>query len=266
MSQPALLGLAGLLGLVLGSFLNVLASRLPAMIGHDGQGPAPPGLWRPASHCPACKAPLAAWHMLPLVGFALLGGRCAGCGVGISWRYPLLELLGAVVATLAAARYGAGAAGLAAGTFGFLLLAAAAIDAETHLLPDALVLPTLWLGLVVNAFALFTPPASAILGAAVGYAMLRLVEQGYRLLRGREGLGRGDAKLAAALGAWLGWQALPWALLIAVLAGIAVGLFLLLRGRRADQPFAFGPMLAGAGFVMLLYGEGLATLYRWHWA
>ena len=276
MSQSGLLALAGILGLILGSFVNVVATRLPALLDHRARREAagevdlaadqpPPGLWRPASHCPACGTPLAVWQLLPLVGFALLRGRCAACGGAIPWRYPLLELLGAGIALLAVQRFGWDASGLAAGLFGLLLLAAAAIDAETQILPDALVLPTLWLGLAVNAFELFAQPASAILGAAIGYGALRLVNESYRLLRGRDGLGLGDCKLAAALGAWVGWQALPLALLLAIALGVLSGLLLLLTRRQAaDQPFAFGPMLAAAGFLVLLHGEALATFYWSH--
>jgi len=260
---------AGLCGLALGSFLSVVVARLPRMLQCEAADAAPAGgrfdLAWPPSHCPACRAPLAWWHNLPLLGYLLLRGRCGHCGAAIPARYPLLELAAAAVALLALWTYGPQPHAVLATACGLMLLALAAIDLETLLLPDAIVLPLLWLGLLANAFGLFVPAGEAILGAAAGYGGLWLLDRAWRLLRRRQGIGGGDLKLLAALGAWCGLAALPWVLGLAALAGATVGLALVALGRRSlAEAIPFGPMLAAAGFLALLGGEGLTwRLYAW---
>jgi leader peptidase (prepilin peptidase) / N-methyltransferase len=268
--------LAALFGLMIGSFLNVVIHRLPRMMQAEWESearavleqPAPGGepqrydLWWPRSQCPQCSREIRAWENIPVLSFLLLRGRCPGCATRISWQYPLVELLTAVLFAATIWHFGATAAGLAALLFTGFLIAAAGIDARTTLLPDQLTLPLLWLGLAANNFGLFTDLESAVIGAMAGYLSLWLVYHGFRLLTGKEGMGYGDFKLLAALGAWLGWQALPMILLLASLVGAIVGITLiLLRGRDRNIPIPFGPYLAAAGWLALIWGDALLAVY-----
>ncbi|MFC4278953.1 prepilin peptidase [Achromobacter aloeverae] len=264
--------LAALVGLVVGSWLTTVVERLPRIMDYDWEAQfrewrgedmpvdeERPSLWRPASRCPACQAPITGWRRLPLVGWLLLRGRCADCGQPIAWRYPALECLTAVGFAACVWRFGPGAQALWAMLLVAALLALAWIDMDTGLLPDAITLPLLWAGLLVNVAGTFAPAGQAVLGAAVGYGMLWLLFHGYRLMTGREGMGYGDFKLLAALGAWLGLAALPLMLLAASLAGALVGLLLIATRRaRRGQPQPFGPYLAAAGIVAL-FGSGIST-------
>ncbi|MFP4130430.1 MAG: prepilin peptidase [Halorhodospira sp.] len=270
---------AGLLGLVVGSFLNVVSHRLPemlqrrwraeaqAVLGEDaGAEAAPPAyhLGWPPSHCPQCGNRLGALENIPLLSYLAQRGRCRHCGARIPGRYPIVEALagGATLAVVALHGTGLTAAGLLLLTWG--LIAAAAIDSEHYLLPDALTLPLLWLGLLWSTLAPATPPTptAAILGAAAGYTALWLIYHGHRLATAKEGMGYGDFKLTAALGAWLGWQALPALVLIAAAAGLITALAQAVRYRRLDQPLPFGPFLALAGWLLAvvqpLGGNGVA--------
>lgn len=269
------LPLAALFGLLIGSFLNVVIHRLPRMMQMEWEReardlldqpeetqPARYDLWSPRSQCPQCDRPIRAYENIPVLSFLLLRGHCPGCGGRISWQYPAVELLTAALFALTILHFGAGAAGLAALGLTAVLIAAAGIDARTTLLPDQLTLPLLWLGLVANYFGLFTDLESAVLGAIGGYLSLWLVYHAFRLTTGKEGMGYGDFKLLAALGAWLGWQALPMVLLLASLVGAIVGITLiLLRGRDRNIPIPFGPYLAAAGWLVLLWGDQLITVY-----
>ncbi len=269
------LPLAALFGLLIGSFLNVVIHRLPRMMQMEWEREARDlldqpeetqstryDLWAPRSQCPQCDRPIRAHENIPVLSFLLLKGRCPGCGGRISWQYPAVELLTAVLFALTILHFGAGAAGLAALGLTAVLIAAAGIDARTTLLPDQLTLPLLWLGLVANYFGLFTDLESAVLGAIGGYLSLWLVYHAFRLATGKEGMGYGDFKLLAALGAWLGWQALPMILLLASLVGAIVGIALiLLLGRDRNIPIPFGPYLAAAGWLVLLWGDQLITVY-----
>ena len=252
--------LAALAGLVVGSFLTVVVHRLPlrleeewrrALAGEPDDGPDSKrfGLARPRSHCPACRQPIP-WHgLIPLAGFALLGGRCARCRAPISWRYPLIELTCAVATAVCAWRFGVGWASAGACILTWALIALSFIDVEHRLLPDAITLPGLWLGLGFNLAGAFVAPLpDAVAGAMAGYGVLWLVQRAYRRLRRQEGLGSGDLKLTAMLGAWLGWEALPGIVFFASLGGVAAGL-----AKRG--PFAFGPWLALAGWIALLAGD-----------
>ncbi|MFO8004125.1 prepilin peptidase [Thioalkalivibrio sp.] len=270
------LPLAALFGLMIGSFLNVVIHRLPLMMQREWEQearavleqpavagePARYDLWWPRSQCPRCSREITALENIPLLSFLLLRGRCPGCATRISWQYPLVELLTAALFTVTIWHFGPTAAGLAGLLFTGFLVAASGIDARTTLLPDQLTLPLLWLGLAANAFGLFTDLESAVIGAMAGYLSLWLVYHGFRLLTGKEGMGYGDFKLLAAIGAWLGWQILPVVLLLASLVGAIVGIALiLLRGRDRNIPIPFGPYLAAAGWLALIWGDQLLALY-----
>ncbi|WP_407850047.1 prepilin peptidase [Bordetella petrii] len=260
--------LAAVLGLAVGAWLTVLAHRLPRMMEREWlqqyqevrqADPAPHepvgeySLWRPAWHCPACEAPVRGWRRLPLAGWALLRGRCADCGAAIGWRYPVTEALTALLFALCAWRFGPTPLALCAMALCAALLALAWIDLQASLLPDAITLPLAWAGLLVNLGGALAPLPLAVLGAVVGYAFLWLLFHMFRLLTGREGMGYGDFKLLAALGAWFGLAALPGVLLVASLAGVAGAGLLRLSGQaQRGQPLPFGPYLALAGVAMLL--------------
>jgi leader peptidase (prepilin peptidase)/N-methyltransferase len=269
-ASPALFAVACLLlGLVVGSFLNVVAYRLPVMLQRQWQADGGAAvaterfdLIAPGSHCPQCRAPIAWYHNIPLLGWLWLRGRCAACKAPIPIRYPLVELAAGLLAAAAALRFGPGGTALAAAGLGLTLLVLTRIDIEHLLLPDAITLPGLWAGLLVNLGGAFTDLRSAVIGAMAGYLTLWLVYHLFKWLTGKEGMGYGDFKLLALLGAWLGWQALPACILIASLVGTvyAVGVILTGRGER-QQPFPFGPFLAVAGWINLMWGEALRAAY-----
>jgi leader peptidase (prepilin peptidase)/N-methyltransferase len=269
LASPPLFAAACLvLGLVVGSFLNVVAYRLPLMLERQWQGSdAAEGaprfdLLQPGSHCPRCKTPVAWRHNVPLLGWLWLRGRCAACRAPIPARYPLLELAAGLLAALVALRFGPSPAALAAMGLSFALLTLTVIDIDHMLLPDAITLPGIWAGLLVNLGGTFTNIESAVIGAAAGYLVLWLVYHLFRWLTGKEGMGYGDFKLLALLGAWLGWQALPACLLLASLIGTVYGLAsILLQRRDAQKPVPFGPFLAIAGWINLLWGEILHAAY-----
>ncbi len=260
------IGAAALAGLFVGNWLTVLTHRLPRMMEREWQAqcldaagkPRPPGhygLWSPASHCPACEAPLDRIARIPLLGWLLLRGRCAACHAPIGWRYPVIELLTCALFAGCALRFGATPIALAAMGLSATLVALAWIDFETTLLPDVLTQPLVWAGLLVNLFDAFASVQMAVVGAVAGYLFLWVIFHVFRLLTGREGMGQGDFKLLAALGAWFGIEALPMLLLSASLVGVLIGGALTLTGRaRRGQPLPFGPYLALAGLVMLLLG------------
>ncbi|GAB4349892.1 MAG: A24 family peptidase [Immundisolibacter sp.] len=269
LASPSLLAAVSLiLGLIVGSFLNVVAYRLPLMLERQWQddnsarGAPRFDLLRPGSHCPHCKAPVAWRHNVPLLGWLWLRGRCAACRTPISVRYPLLELAAGALAAVVALRFGASPGALAAMGLSFALLTLTVIDIDHMLLPDAITLPGIWAGLLVNLGGTFTNIESAVIGAVAGYLVLWLVYHLFRWLTGKEGMGYGDFKLLALLGAWLGWQALPACLLLASLIGTAYGLAsIVIRRRDVRKPFPFGPFLAIAGWINLLWGEMLRTAY-----
>ena len=267
--HPAFLYLAAaLLGLCVGSFLNVVVYRLPKMMEAGwraecaalaGETPAPAepfNLMHPRSRCPACAAPITAWQNVPVVSWLVLGGKCAACKAPISPRYPAVELLAGALAVLMAWRFGCSGALAGALVFGWALLALTFIDLDTQLLPDDITLPLLWAGLIANAFGAFTDLRSAVFGAVGGYLLLWAVYWGFRLLVRREGMGYGDFKLLAALGAWLGWQVLPFVVLVSAGAGAIVGGLLLWRAKQGmETRIPFGPYLALGGLAGLLWGR-----------
>lgn len=266
--------LAALAGLAVGGWLTRVTHRLPRIMEREWQAqcqeaagqarpPAGYGLWAPAAHCPHCAAPVAGWRRLPLVGWVALRGRCAACQAPIGWRYPAIEALTAVLFAACAWRFGATPIALCAMGLSAALVALAWIDMESTLLPDAITLPLAWAGLLVNLFDGFTPLPMAVVGAVAGYLFLWVIFHAFRLLTGREGMGFGDFKLLAALGAWFGVGALPMLLLAASVAGVLVGGALTLSGRaRRGQALPFGPYLALAGLAVLLLGgeRGLGWL------
>lgn len=272
-------GLLLVFGLVVGSFLNVVILRLPRILEQQwradcesllagAEAPAPAAdtpafsLAYPPSHCPRCAAPIRPWHNIPLLSYLLLRGRCASCEGPISARYPVVEAATGAV-TLATGLV-LGPTVLAAGgiVLCWALIALTAIDIEHQLLPDDITLPLLWAGLLFNLGPGDVAIADAVLGAAAGYLLLWSIYWLFRLLTGKEGMGYGDFKLLAALGAWLGWQALPLVILLSSLVGAVVGMagiLLLKRGR--DVPIPFGPYLAAAGWLALLWGEPLVAAW-----
>ncbi len=268
------IALALVFGLAIGSFLNVVILRLPKMMENEWHQQAaelrgepllesPPfNLVRPRSHCPACGHAITVRENIPVLGWLMLRGRCSGCGVRISARYPLIELSSGLLAALAVWRFGVSAQGAAAMLLSFLLIALTFIDFDTQLLPDDLTLPLLWIGLALNLSGLFAPVRDALIGAMAGYLLLWSIYWLFKLATGREGMGYGDFKLLAALGAWFGWQALPAIILLASLVGACVGIALILLRQHGRQvPIPFGPYLAGAGLLTLYFGKPLAGLY-----
>ena len=267
--------LAGLLGLLVGSFLNVVIYRTPLLLMRhwrrdcqelteqplDNEGEKF-NLVTPRSRCPHCQHAITALENIPVISYLLLRGKCSACGKPISIRYPLIELLSAALATITAWHFGYGMAAAAAIVLTWVLIALAFIDIDHMLLPDSMVLPFLWLGLLLNVFALFTPLPNAVIGAAAGYLSLWLVFHLFKLITGKEGMGYGDFKLLALFGAWLGWQSLPLIILLSSLFGAIVGISLIvLRGRDRAQPLPFGPYLAAAGWVAMLWGDVILRHY-----
>ncbi len=277
-SHPAFLCIAvALLGLCVGSFLNVVIYRLPKMMEAQwraecaslaGEEPAPAepfNLMQPRSRCPSCAAPITAWQNVPVVSWVALRGQCAACKAPISARYPAVELGAGALAAFLAWRFGYSGALAWALLFGWALLALTVIDLDTQLLPDDITLPLLWAGLIANTFGTFTDLRSAVLGAAGGYLLLWTVYWGFRLIARKEGMGYGDFKLLGALGAWLGWQVLPFVVVVSAGAGAIIGGFLLWRSRRGiETRIPFGPYLALGGIAGLLWGRQAVIAWIGH--
>ncbi|NWK77155.1 A24 family peptidase [Aquitalea sp. LB_tupeE] len=266
--------MALLLGLLVGSFLNVVIHRLPVMLergwqrecdrylGRDMQEAARYNLLVPASHCPECKQAVQAWQNIPLLSYALLRGRCAHCGTGISWRYPAVELLTGLLFAVVAWRFGWGAPMLGYLLLTAVLVALTFIDADTQLLPDDLTLPLVWGGLLFNLYTGAVALEDAVIGAVAGYLSLWLVYWLFKLCTGKEGMGYGDFKLLAAFGAWLGWSMLPLIILLSSLVGAVVGIVLMMLSRIGrGQALPFGPYLAAAGWIALLWGKQIVSWY-----
>jgi leader peptidase (prepilin peptidase) / N-methyltransferase len=273
----ATLGIAFILGAMLGSFLNVVIYRLPLILDQQWRAdcleylelPAQPNeakvsLWLPSSQCPGCGHSIRPWHNIPIFGYLLLRGRCTDCGVSISPVYPLVEALTGILTALVIWRFGASLEGLAAMCLTWSLIALTGIDLKKQILPDSITLPLLWAGLIANAFGLFTDIYSSLWGAVGGYLSLWSVYWLFKLVTGKEGMGYGDFKLLAALGAWLGWQYLPTLILCSSVVGIAFGIVIILMKRQGREiPIAFGPYLATAGWICLFFGEtALSTTAR----
>ena len=259
-----------LVGLVVGSFLNVVIHRLPKIMEREWQAQAAElrgetvaagarfNLATPRSHCPHCGHPIGVLENIPLFSYVVLRGRCRHCRARISARYPVVEAGSALLSALAAWHFGFSVATLGALLFVWTMLALACIDFDCQLLPDDLTLPLLWLGLLFNLDGHFTDLQSAVLGAVAGYLLLWSVYWVFRLVTGKEGMGHGDFKLLAAIGAWVGWQLLPLTILLSSLAGALVGLGLIrFAGHGRNTPIPFGPWLALAGVIALFWGDAL---------
>lgn len=262
---------AGLFGLLIGSFLNVVIYRIPKMMqresdnyvahesGKDLPHTEPFNLMVPRSACPHCGHRISALENIPVLSYLALRGKCRACKAPIPLRYPLVELATAVLSAVLVWTFGSGWTGLATLLFGWSLLAMTFIDIDTQLLPDDLTLPLLWVGLLVNLNGTFVPLHEAVIGAAAGYMALWAIYWLFKLATGKEGMGYGDFKLLAALGAWLGWTMLPTIILISSVVGALVGISLILFAKHGrDKPIPFGPYLAAAGFIALLFGTPIA--------
>jgi leader peptidase (prepilin peptidase)/N-methyltransferase len=294
-ASPGVVALVCLvLGLMVGSFLNVVAHRLPVMLRRDWRAQSveilaewagehdvpsalkqigsslttlvqPPGRYNlvvPRSSCPACGRAIRAWENIPLLSYLALRGRCAGCKARISLRYPLVEAFTGVVSAYAGWRFGLTPAALGALIFAWALIAASCIDLDTQLLPDDITLPLIWVGLLFNLWGTFTTLESAVIGAVAGYLSLWSVYWVFKLATGKEGMGFGDFKLLAAIGAFLGWKMLPAVILLSSLVGAGVGIALIVLARHGRQvPIPFGPYLAAAGLIALFWGESINRVY-----
>jgi leader peptidase (prepilin peptidase) / N-methyltransferase len=277
LAQPGVLPWVALaFGLCIGSFLNVVIHRLPKMLERGWRAecaelagqpvPNDPAytLVSPRSACPACGHGIRAWENVPILSWLVLRGKCSACGARISLKYPLVEALAGIGAAYAAWRFGFSAAALGAALFIWFTIALAFIDQETGLLPDDLTLPLLWIGLLLNLGNAFTSIQNAVIGAVAGYLALWLVYQGFKLATGKEGMGYGDFKMNAAVGAFLGWKMLPLVILLSSLVGLAFGALQMFaaRGRwDAGFRFHFGPYLAIAGIVAMFWGD---PIVRWY--
>lgn len=286
---PLFIGLVFILGLVVGSFLNVVIYRLPIILDREWRAqaaemlapsaipspvaaePSSAGLTLsvPRSACPVCKAPITAWQNIPLISWIALRGRCAACATKISVRYPLVEFGTGLLSAAVAWHFGVGAPAACALLVTWTLIALTGIDLEHQLLPDNLTLPLMWAALVAAVTigprlgeSLPVSPRDAIIGAAAGYLSLWLVFHAFRLVTGKEGMGYGDFKLLGALGAWLGWKLLPVIILLSAATGAVLGvLMIVMRGRDRAAPIPFGPYLAAAGWLAMMYGDALVEGY-----
>ncbi|HEX7080735.1 MAG TPA: A24 family peptidase [Gammaproteobacteria bacterium] len=281
----ALFVVAIVVGLIVGSFLNVVAYRVPLMMERawreqcselaGEEAPSVPAhaaektfnlVW-PPSTCPSCGQRIVPWHNVPVLSYLWLRGRCASCGASISRRYPIVEALAGLLSVVAAVVFGPTWQLVAALGFTWALLALALIDIDHKLLPDSITQPLLWAGLLISLLSvdgepLFTDVRSSVIGAAAGYTSLWVVFHLFKLLTGKEGMGYGDFKLLAALGAWLGWQLLPLVILLSAAVGAVIGsIMLMASGQSRQTPIPFGPYLAAAGWIALLWGEELVAWY-----
>jgi leader peptidase (prepilin peptidase) / N-methyltransferase len=289
-ANPALFaGSAFLLGLIVGSFLNVVIYRLPIMLEREWKAQAaevlstgtvspdaspvtPPErftLSTPRSACPNCKAPITALQNIPVVSWLLLRGRCASCTARISARYPLVELTTGILSAWVAWHFGFGASAACALLVTWSLIALTGIDIDHQLLPDNITVSLMWAGLLsavvigpIRGAAMPVSPTDAVIGAAAGYTSLWLVFHAFKLVTGKEGMGYGDFKLFAALGAWLGWKVLPLVIVLSAATGAILGILMItLQGRDRREPMPFGPYLAAAGWLAMMYGDSLLTGY-----
>ncbi len=268
--------LSALVGLLVGSFLNVVIYRLPKMMENEWRSQCisllepekeqtaatPFNLATPASRCPHCDHRIRPWENIPLLSYLLLRGRCSSCKNRISMRYPIIELICGLLTAVVAWHFGFGWQALAAMVFSWSLIALTMIDFDHQLLPDNITLPLLWLGLLLSINELFVDSHTSLIGAAAGYLALWSVYWLFKLLTGKEGMGYGDFKLLALLGAWMGWQMLPVIILLSSVVGAVVGIILILsRGRDRNIPIPFGPYLAAAGWLALIWGAEINQTY-----
>jgi leader peptidase (prepilin peptidase)/N-methyltransferase len=267
--------LMGIVGLLVGSFLNVVIYRLPLMMQHQWRQDCLEylklentdstetfNLALPKSTCPQCKTPILARHNVPILSYLWLGGKCATCKTPISARYPIVEFITAFASMIVAGHFGYSEQAAAGLLLTWTLIALSGIDLDHQLLPDMIVLPMLWLGLILSLFHVFTDSTTSIIGAVTGYLLLWSVYHGFKLFTGKEGMGQGDFKLLAMFGAWLGWQYLGLIVLLSSLVGATLGLTLIsLNKQKRETPIPFGPYLAVAGWIALLWGDKLNAWY-----
>lgn len=265
-----------LIGSFLGSFLNVVIHRVPLMLERQWKADCQEllsinsnnpllskyNLWVPRSHCPSCNHQVKVIENIPIISYLFLKGKCSNCGVKISLQYPLVELLTAILTTIVVWKYGFSIQSLGAVIFTWYLIALSGIDIKTQYLPDNMTLPLLWLGIILNIFSTYTDLTSSVLGAIFGYLSLWLVFHIFKFVTGKEGMGYGDFKLLAALGAWMGWQLLPLIILLSSAVGAIIGITMIVtKLQERSKPIPFGPYLAVAGWIAMLYGEQLMGLY-----
>jgi len=263
---------AGIFGLLIGSFLNVVIHRVPIMMQRESDNYVASELGKelphterynlvvPRSACPHCKHQITALENIPVASYLVLGGKCSNCKAKISPRYPIIEAFTGLLSAALVWQFGSGWMGLATLFFAYMLIAMTFIDADTQLLPDDLTLPLLWAGLLLNINGTFVPLQDAVIGAAAGYLALWAIYWLFKLATGKEGMGYGDFKLLAALGAWLGWATLPTIILLSSVVGAVVGICLMVFAKRErNNPIPFGPYLAAAGMIALMYGGPLAN-------
>jgi len=283
-SASFFISLSGLLGLLVGSFLNVVIHRLPKMMERewreqcaelneqtsDGSAKdsgkaaltSPYNLQTPRSACPNCGHQISALENIPVLSYLALRGKCSKCGSAISMRYPIVELVSGILSAYAAWHFGFGLTAVAAIVFIWLLIALTFIDFDTQLLPDDITLPLLWLGIIFNLFNTFTTLSNSIVGAIAGYLVLWSVYWLFKLVTGKEGMGYGDFKLLAAIGAWLGWSLLPLVIMLSSVVGAVVGITLIIAARHGRNiPIPFGPYLAGGALIALFWGEQITQSY-----
>lgn len=273
-SPLAWLTVSLLLGLMVGSFLNVVIYRLPVMMQREWESqcaelsdqPAPArevfNLSSPRSRCPHCQHAITAVENIPIISYLFLRGKCRGCGAAISSRYPIIEAITGLLSLVVAWHFGFSWACLGALLLTWSLISLTFIDLDHQLLPDKITLPLVWLGILFNLFGQFADLSSSVIGAIAGYLVLWSIYHLFRLVTGKEGMGYGDFKLLAALGAWMGWQYLPMIVLLSSLVGAVVGISLvLLKNHHRDIPIPFGPYLAAAGWIALIWGDSLNRLY-----
>lgn len=279
-SLPFLISLTGVLGLMVGSFLNVVIHRLPKMMEREWrmqcaefndnaaqdngkQTTTPPyNLRIPRSACPHCGHQLSALENIPLLSYLVLRGKCSKCGNGISMRYPIVEAVTSILSAYAAYHFGFGWAAVGGIFFIWALIALTFIDFDTQFLPDVITLPLLWLGIIFNMYGTYTTLPNSVAGAIVGYLILWSVYWLFKLVTGKEGMGYGDFKLLAAIGAWLGWSLLPLVIILSSVVGALVGITLIIAARHGRNiPIPFGPYLAGGGLIALFWGQQLTQSY-----
>jgi leader peptidase (prepilin peptidase)/N-methyltransferase len=265
-----------LLGLIVGSFLNVVIHRLPKIMDRDWRSQCLAflemeeelksqenySLSQPPSHCPKCKHPISPFENIPLFSFLLQRGKCRHCGEPISWRYPIIELTSAILSGIIAYHFGMSSATIFALLLTWALIALTVIDLDHQLLPDSITLPLLWLGLLLSTQGIFVDMHASIIGASIGYLSLWSIYWLFKLLTGKEGMGYGDFKLLALFGAWLGWQSLPLIILLSAGVGAVVGISLIIfKNHQRQQPIPFGPYLASAGWIAMLWGDQITKAY-----
>lgn len=273
--SPTFLAMIGLLfGAIIGSFLNVIIYRLPRILrsewtneaklflGMESANDQPLSLASPRSHCPDCGTQLKALHNIPILSYCFLRGRCSNCGSLISVQYPLIELLSAFVTAYILTVHGISEKALFSLIFTYSLIVLAVIDMREQILPDQITLPLVWVGLIASILGYWSNPTSAIIGASLGYLSLWSVMHLFKWITGKEGMGYGDFKLNAAIGAWLGWQTVPTVVLVSSFLGAIIGLFaIIFLGHDRRSPFAFGPYLCLAGWVAMEWGDQLSSLF-----